>query len=170
MSLTVLRQLLQERIGNDRALFAHPQALRDIFAIESHSVTITAMAPQTQDEDFNCYMHALGLSFAPATSLFGRYYVDGHFVQYVHDQGALLARSGTPQAGDLALYCEQGRFTHAGVVISAERIQSKWGCGHLYEHPLLEVPTSYGAEVRFYQPIGSDDAYRHLRNYHGWRQ
>lgn len=52
---------------------------------------------------------------------------------------------------DLVVYCDKsGNVQHAGKIGGAT-IVSKWGMkGSLWQHPLWEVPSSYGTSARFY--------------------
>jgi hypothetical protein len=45
------------------------------------------------------------------------------------------------QDGDIVFYFEGSDFRHAGF-LDRGRVISKWGLGGLYEHELLEVPSS----------------------------
>jgi hypothetical protein len=54
--------------------------------------------------------------------------------------------------GDLILYFEGQLPTHAGL-IKEPQVISNWGKGHVYQHSLLEVPSSYGNEIRSYRKL-----------------
>jgi hypothetical protein len=54
--------------------------------------------------------------------------------------------------GDLVLYFDKQIPTHAGR-FKESQVVSKWGKGHVYKHGFLEVPESYGSEIRFYRKI-----------------
>lgn len=58
--------------------------------------------------------------------------------------------------GDLVIYFDDKTFQHIGLLRSNDRVESKWGKGQLYDHALFEVPSSYGATVKFF-PRPSDD-------------
>ena len=57
--------------------------------------------------------------------------------------------------GDIAIYLggkEASREqVHIGEVVENQRIISKWGYTHVYEHQLSLVPGVYGDEVRFFR-------------------
>lgn len=55
------------------------------------------------------------------------------------------------EGGDLIVYFENGKPTHAGILTESRRVISKWGKGLLLEHQLFEVPAIYGNEYRFYK-------------------
>lgn len=47
---------------------------------------------------------------------------------------------------------------HAGLALDEQRVISKWGRGHLYEHELWEVPESYGICIRFFKQLPYEEA------------
>src|SRR5437773_11416307 len=79
------------------------------------------------------------------------------FVERLIDQGH-LAELDAPQPGSLVVYFDQGRVKHIGRLLSATRVESKWGEGHLCHHRVFEVPISYGSVARFFEPIDRDYA------------
>ena len=120
-------------------------------------------------EHFNCVMHAFGLVNQidpPCSPVSGRFYVDTIFFASLIDQ-ALLEPCAEAE-GALVVWSSAGAAKHVGVVVSPGRASSKWGMGHLYEHDLHEVPTSYGDELTFYSAISTDDAKNYLSEY--WTQ
>jgi hypothetical protein len=58
-------------------------------------------------------------------------------------EAAVLARDDD---GRLVVYFRNDKPVHAGIV-RGNQIRSKWGIGHLWEHGLWEVPSSYGDRV-----------------------
>lgn len=61
------------------------------------------------------------------------------------------------KSDDLVLYFDEQIPTHAGLATKS-RVISKWGEGHIYQHGLLEVPSSYGNGIRFFLKIPSSVA------------
>jgi hypothetical protein len=76
----------------------------------------------------------------------GPVYASTGFVQRLIDHDT-LEQLDQPLAGALVVYRFSGAVTHIGRMISCDRIESKWGIGHLYRHALLEVPSQYGDEL-----------------------
>jgi hypothetical protein len=119
-------------------------------------------------KSFTCGMHAFGLEGNPeyeaaaltgifaGTEFFGWLIASGHLVEIDDDAAS---------TDDLVMYFKNGRPTHVGRVISAERAISKWGLGLLWEHVLDEVPEQYGGEVRFFRSIEPDIALEHFLNF-----
>ncbi len=61
----------------------------------------------------------------------------------------------------------EASLKHVGVPTASDRAASKWGCGHLCEHGLLEVPASMGNLLAFYScSLGLADALEHLARFH----
>lgn len=60
-----------------------------------------------------------------------------------------------PREGDLAIYVAgEGMLreqAHIGQITAQDRVISKWGYGHVYEHLIEMVPDSYGTEVLFFR-------------------
>ena len=59
-------------------------------------------------------------------------------------------------SGDVAIYFSESDLLHAGKYDSG-KIVTKWGKGHVWEHGLWEVPTSYGARVKWYAKPSPQD-------------
>lgn len=68
--------------------------------------------------------------------------------------------------GDLALYYKTIKkveffnpgmnevrmiLKHSGICLGNKLVRSKWGQGHVYEHPVDVVPVIYGDEVKFFR-------------------
>lgn len=54
------------------------------------------------------------------------------------------------QKGDYALYFnKRGDFTHIGINDENGLVVSKWNDSHVYRHPMLLVPVSFGDTPRF---------------------
>jgi hypothetical protein len=60
--------------------------------------------------------------------------------------------------------CKTG-FPWRSTRLSLERVESKWGIGHLYRHGLLEVPSPYGDELEYFGAIDSNTALAELVNF-----
>ena len=57
--------------------------------------------------------------------------------------------------GDYVIYFSDDKPQHAGRFCGG-KIISKWGKYHVWRHGLLEVPTRYGEEVRYFKKISKD--------------
>ena len=57
----------------------------------------------------------------------------------------------SPQAGDLAIYSLEGEVKHFGRVADNQKIRSKWGASHIFEHDIGAVPIHYGDTITFFK-------------------
>jgi hypothetical protein len=68
-----------------------------------------------------------------------------------------------PYEGCLVLYLDQNEnVKHAAIVKEnmSITVESKWGTFPVvFKHKLRDIPTSYGAIIKFYPPIDNRDAY-----------
>lgn len=55
-----------------------------------------------------------------------------------------------PLEGGLVLYLSDGVPQHIGVM-RGERVISKWGKNPVYNHELLDLPASYGNDIRYFK-------------------
>jgi len=107
----------------------------------------------------SCYEHAFDLTqfeeyedvrLCDYQEGLDRFIANSVFVRHLMEQG-ILRQDSVPLEGALALYFDNDKPVHAGLMKSAGRVSSKWGSGHLWEHELWEVPASYGDDVQFFE-------------------
>lgn len=56
-----------------------------------------------------------------------------------------------PAAGDYVFYFDSdGNFMHVGISLGGDRVRSKFGIYHVFEHPQKLVPTQYGDVIKFF--------------------
>ena len=97
-------------------------------------------------------MFALGIEAdAVRDKVEGEIFPGKKFVRTLVQTRFLCAKAVSPSAaaeGDILIYYRNGEPTHAGQSAST-RVISKWGSGatHIWEHPIYEVPESYGDKV-----------------------
>lgn len=129
-----------------------------------HTIQLVSIADPAIHQ--NCFQWALDLCHELAhwvgewgiTDLFA----GSKFVQGLIPYLVPVSESDVDE-GNLVLYFDEGIPTHAGLVKESDVI-SKWGKGHIYRHSRLEVPLSYGNEIRFYRkPPASVVATRFVR-------
>lgn len=121
---------------------------------------------------YTCLVHVFDFTEKPAYIEIARWgfnigYASPDFAHWLIDHGFLKELSlEAVQEGDMVFYFDpQGRLKHAGLMISKDRVLSKWGTGHLFEHQLNEVPESYGNTKRFYSRMECDGALAHFKEY-----
>lgn len=109
-------------------------------------------------------MHALGFTEQPeyvviAERGFNVVFAGRDFANWLVDLRLLTEiDAADAQKGDLVFYFSHGQFKHAGIIFNDNRVISKWGTGHLFEHGLFEIPDSYGTEARFFKSLSYEAA------------
>lgn len=142
----------------------HPALLMQLARDVQNSIRI--LESEDPIDRYTCVMHAFDFSEKPeyteiASFGLGRIFAGATFIHWLLTRNC-LTEAPQGNAGDLVLYFSNGQFKHVGIVGDRARITSKWGIGHLYEHEALEVPSSYGDEVRFYSALSYADAYNYF--------
>lgn len=94
-------------------------------------------------------------------------YAGKNFAEWLLVRGVLEEiRSTNIPVDSLAMYFdERGVFTHVGVTVEGNRVQSKWGNLGLYEHDLFDVPSNYGITVRYFERLPYEAAIEHFYDY-----
>jgi hypothetical protein len=156
----MLRDKLQE-LTMTQDVSQHPELLTKLSCICEN--TIELLASEHPIGSYTCLMHVLEFTEKPeyvekASSPVA--YAGAKFAQWLLDKSKLRE---IPQVdakeSDIIFYFNGREFKHTGILRNCNRVISKWGTGHLYEHDVFEVPSSYGESVRFFSPLGYDDAY-----------
>ena len=155
-----LRKRLMD-ITETADLTDHPALIEEMRTQFCHTIA-RRQGPAAVDR-YTCAVYAFDLVEDPtyvsiATFGLGRTYAGAEFVEFLLENGLLTERplEGGVE-GDLVMYLDDGRFRHVGKLHTPNRVVSKWGTGHLWEHELWEVPLNYGNELRFFEgPV--DDA------------
>ncbi|OGW49798.1 MAG: hypothetical protein A2Z50_05795 [Nitrospirae bacterium RBG_19FT_COMBO_42_15] len=142
----------------------HPALLMQLTRDVKNSIRI--LESEYPIDKYTCVMHAFDFTEKPeytkiASFGLGRIFAGGTFMHWLLARN-YLAEVPQGNAGDLVFYFVNGQFKHVGIVGDRWRIISKWGIGHLYEHEVLEVPSSYGDEVRFYCALPYANAYNYF--------
>lgn len=119
--------------------------------------TVRQVEPQT-NRRFNCFMYALRLEDSAAHHLISRLspsiFADACFVRFLERRHLLVEKDpSTRQDGDILVYEHREMPHHAGRCTEGQRVTSKWGGGPMFEHDILEVPTSYGNPNRCFLPV-----------------
>jgi hypothetical protein len=143
------------RITDEQPLPSHARAVERLKVEQPHSIAIVedgTLGPH----GYNCFMYALRLRILPielvriATRV-EEAYPSSAFVSSLIEVGLRTIADAEARAGDIAIYFDDASPQHAGICSEDGTITSKWGAtGHLWHHPVFEVPAYYGDEVRFY--------------------
>lgn len=155
--IRTLRRKLRAMTESGRPPREHQQELRTV----SRDIpnTIKVVDHHVAPDKYTCGMHAL---FLEENELYveiagyglGFVYAGPEFFDWLI-ANKHLNETATPEVGDLAMYFDEGRWTHVGRMTETRRVLSKWGVGLLYDHELAEVPEQYGGEVRFFRHPGA---------------
>lgn len=113
-------------------------------------------------ERYTCVMHAFNLienqEYADIIRAAPQYvFASTDFLQRIIVREELLQRE-QPEAGGLVVYLSNHCAKHIGRMITPDRVESKWGIGHLYQHGIWEVPAQYGSEVKYFESLDTEDA------------
>ncbi len=138
--------------------------------------TIRVIEGQAPIERYTCAMHAFGLiendEYIRIVQAAPPYiFASPSFIQRLVLKSR-LTELPNPQPGALIVYSEFGCAKHAGKMLAADHVESKWGVGHLYHHGVLEVSGNYGSELRSFEAIDTDFALDEFAEYareHGVR-
>jgi hypothetical protein len=152
-----LREHLRDITENGRP-DTHPRLIEELRRLNPHGIQIVESGAPI--ERYTCAMYAFDLvendkytSIVLASPK--PVYTSTGFVQRLIDRRTLEPLT-SPRSDSLVVFRSRGSVTHIGRMITAERVESKWGIGHLYRHALLEVPTQYGEELEFYGVIDAN--------------
>jgi hypothetical protein len=157
-----LRELLEEitdRYADDRVAEQIPQ-IAELNARFPHSISLLQSAIRDQPEtfQFNCYQHSFGLARAESVARIMKEYwhvfPGREFAEFLLNTRLEEIRADNARDGDHVIYAGS-EIEHAGIV-RGERIESKWGLGHLWRHGVYEVPLRYGNHVRYFRRLTSE--------------
>lgn len=154
-----LRQALKRITESELDASQHPRLVNDLRSVHPHTIEV-AVDPEVAHIPlhwYKCYHYALRLAESAAVAkiswmLDRTTWLNGEFMESLIVHHLHGVPSGDGQDGDVIVYSDEREIVHAGIV-TAERVRSKWGDGHLWWHAALEVPLHYGSIVRLYRPI-----------------
>lgn len=170
-----LREQLEEiadRYGADRVAEQIPRIaeLKGRFP-PSISLLQAAIPDKPEAFQFNCYQHSFGLARAenvtPNTKEYWHVFPGREFVQFLLNARLEEIRADNARDGDHVIYAGL-EIEHAGFVWG-ERIDSKWGLGHLWRHGVYDVPLGYGNHVRYFPRLTSETCVGAFLEYAGER-
>ena len=146
------------RITEEQLLPSHVEAIARLRGSYPHSISFVedgTIGPH----GYNCFMYALSLRHLSqnlvdiATRVEAAHPGSDFVVElldtcYLQEIGHAEARDGS-----VLIYFEARVPRHAGVFRQDGFVISKWGLGHVWRHPIFEVPSYYGDEVRFFHSL-----------------
>lgn len=117
---------------------------------------------------YTCFVHAFDFTEKPeyldiASFGLGRVFAGPAFGQWLLESEALDEIPALEKSEEcLVFYFSDKNLRHVGLSKADERMVSKWGIGHLYEHEIFEVPESYGSRIRIFKKPHYDDTFLHF--------
>ena len=134
-------------------LDAHPlesHASRIAELVQAHPHSIAQQKSDHSIESYNCVIHALGLRGKMAEFQYPLLFAGTALVNHLIGQEL---EQCDPRPDAVVAWSSEGVLRHVGKLIATDRVESKWGLGHLWAHGLDELPLRYGDVTGFYAPI-----------------
>ena len=160
MQNSELRQRLSDITEREPA--HHERLMRKLQGRHPHLITLIAVAPNPgrSPEQYTYFMYAFDMIQEPTVQRIMQWrnprtlrcdvYPGADFVRHLIGANLLVEIACTEyEDGDVVIYYTETIPTHAGKM-KGPRVISKWGLGHLWEHGLYEVPSTFGDDVRFF--------------------
>jgi len=126
---------------------SHRDEIARLKQLFGHAIEIDGLQPLE-----TCVPYALKLTDDPAYEAIRHahqdIYAGPEFMEWMI--GNLLVELAAATLGCLICYFSNGHFKHVGIMLSADRVRSKWGVMPRYVHSIDEVPAAYGYCVRFF--------------------
>jgi hypothetical protein len=105
---------------------------------------------------FTCVMYALDIVQPPPVivelACWDCYPSPGFLGHLIAERVIAEVAPSATTSGDLVVYSLRRKIEHVGLV-DDDQVLSKWGVGHLWRHPLFEVPSNYGSSIRHFRPV-----------------
>ena len=110
--------------------------------------------PPAEDINYNCFVYVLSLQ--NNSQFLGRIGWDfTHTLGGIFDgmiRKEILQRKDEPEKGDLIIYrTSKGDISHAGIMLTIDKVISKWSWGPIIRHSIFDVPNHYGDTIEFYK-------------------
>jgi len=139
-----LRQLLEEIPSNSPEDIAdHRQRIEEL---QDRCVHTIKWVENGGGNKLDCWTYVLGIPSGIVNS------TDPNILREFFNSEILKLLKVVPNSldGSLVVYLSGDEPKHIGMMNSG-RVVSKWGKNPVYNHKLLEMPTAYGDETRYYQ-------------------
>ena len=135
--------------------------------------------------EYTCLMHAMGLHLdrgrykQSATSnllMLEGIFAGPDFARWLlHHRKVRRLADKAMYTGCLVFYFRKSadntlNWRHAGLLAGPNLCVSKWGTGHVYEHPLGEVPTNYGPVCLPFESLSGDEGFQLFEEYAAFRR
>lgn len=152
----IVNENIKERVGNQIVLIA------ELSKTLPHTIKLEREIKLGNDKSlrYNCFTYAFRLlesqEFVDIIQDYSFLFANSSYASYIIERHLTAVDENDVRDGDYALYCLNGKPKHAGQIRN-NRVVSKWGTCHLWEHGLWEVPIEYGDEIHFFKQISVDE-------------
>ena len=161
-----LEEITSQNIGNN--ISKQITLIKELEFPHSIKLKQEAVLGQPSTFQFNCFMHVLDLiGLSQVENIMKEHsdvFVGSDFMDYLINNKLQKIDSDRKKDGDIAIYFFNSKPEHAGKIYS-NRIISKWGTGHLWEHDIFEIPQSYGNEFGVFKSILRQETLTHFLDY-----
>lgn len=117
--------------------------------------------PPEYFKNYNCFIYVFGLSNDQEIIKDTKGFIYDTFVLKLLEEG-LLKYVNNPNKGDYILYQDLDNYphniAHVGIILNQKEVISKWAWGPLVKHKILDVPASYGNNIKFISKIPTEEA------------
>jgi hypothetical protein len=152
-----LQRITDQYVGNE-GVPRQPGLIEQLRSDSAHRITLEKPAVPGRPETFNFTCYQFALDIKDSAEIRSIAHKSGHcdakvgnrFAYWLVREKLIERPHENVSDGDLIVYLDDRRAKHAGVV-RGDRIVSKWGTSHMWQHAIHEVPGSFGDEVRFFR-------------------
>ena len=129
----------------------------------SHSIILKqeAIVGKPETFQFNCFMYVMDVTNCPSIEKIMKDYpaifIGSDFMKYLIQNRLQKINLSDKREGDIIIYFSNNKPEHAGKIFS-NRITSKWGTGHMWEHEIFETPQTYGDTYVIFKSISGQEA------------
>jgi len=154
------REYLQEAIESDNTNEYKNDALVDLYQLVRIDETLNNNADWF--DYINCHAYALGLTENPHISMAKKFLdsqegksrkilTNSSFMSHIIKEEYLtkILDQDKPKTGNIVIYFEEGKVIHSGIMREG-KVESKLGLLAVFRHDLLQVPSSYGSDIQYF--------------------
>lgn len=155
-----LRNKLQQIVDENKGDIVGKQIvlIDELRQVIPHTIKLVCEAKIDEEESwrYNCFTFAFRLldspEFIDIVQRFPLLFADSSYAFYLIERYLTAIDHNKAQDNDYIFYFLNEDLKHAGK-IKNNRVISKWGMYHLWEHGFWEVPTEYGDKIEIFQQI-----------------
>lgn len=154
---------------DEQGLRKQIESINDLKKCFEHSIKLRKewKVKYRNKEVFTCYSYAFDIwKSRDVRNIMMKHRRELHpiagFISYLVKNKMLQGKKWEDRKdGDIIIYFDNGQTEHAGK-ICGEKVISKWGTVHIWEHDVFEIPKKYGNECKFYLKIEKEMAIRYF--------